>query len=126
MTTASLSHVEPLVDARSPLHAIIGFAAGVMGVDPHLAMVAFVGARIVEQAFDEGTEHAVYAREEGHSLGNELTDLMFEIVGLHLGEKLRERLLEQHEPNATHAAGIGQLSFPPAMIRYHQANGVYL
>lgn len=121
MTAASSPHVEPLIDARSPLHAIIGFAAGVMGIDPHLAMMAFVGARIVEQALDEGTEHAVYAREEGHSLGNEMTDLMFEIMGLHLGQKLRARL--GHAP-ATH--GVGQFSFPTAMIRYHQANGVHL
>lgn len=114
-SAAATSRIEPLVDARSPLHATIGFAAGVMGIEPHLAMMVFIGARIVETALRENTERAIYDREEGHSLGNELSDLLFEMAGLHLGEKLRERLLEHHEPAAP-AAGVGTYTLYP--LRY--------
>ena len=112
--SASLSRIEPLVDARSPLHVIIGFAAGVMGIDPHVAVATFIGARIVEQSLSQGTEHAVFYREEGHSLGNELSDLLFEMLGLQLGEKLREKLLERAAPAP--AAGVGHFTLYP--MRY--------
>ena len=47
----SLDHAhsgEALIDAHTPLHALVGFAAGILGVDPHVAMLTFIGARIVE------------------------------------------------------------------------------
>lgn len=88
-------HGEALIDAHTPLHAIVGFTAGIMGIDPHVAMMVFIGARIVEASLKSGTKHAVFGREEGQSLGNEMTDLMFEIAGLHYGESLRHRLLAE-------------------------------
>jgi len=99
---------EALIDSHTPLHAVIGFAAGVMGIDPHLAMLTFIGARIVEQALRAGTKHALFGREEGQSLGNEMTDLLFELGGLRAGEALRERLLAEHEAAA---AGVGRVDF---------------
>lgn len=98
-----------LVDASSPLHALVGFTAGVLGVEPHLAMMVFIGARIVEQSLRAGAKHALFGREQGQSLGNELTDLMLELGGLQLGEKLREHL--QPEP----AAGLGAPRIPRVM-----------
>lgn len=98
-----------LIDSHTPLHAIVGFAAGVLGVDPHVAMAVFIGARIVEQSLKSGTKHAVFGREEGQSLGNEMTDLLFEVAGLHYGEHVRHQLLAPAEPTA----GIGRLHVQP-------------
>ncbi len=115
MTSAAISLApakrgEALIDSHTPLHAIIGFAAGVMGIDPHLAMATFIGARLVEAALKSGAKHALFEREEGQSLGNEMTDLLFELGGLQLGEKLRERLTT--EPEAP-TAGLGRIVTNP-------------
>lgn len=99
---------EALIDSHTPLHAIVGFVAGLLGVEPHIAMMVFIGGRIVETSLRSGTKHALFEREHGQSLGNELTDLMFELGGLQLGEKLREKLVA-HEP----AAGLGRVITNP-------------
>ncbi len=118
VSLAPAHHGEALIDAHTPLHAVIGFAAGVMGVDPHVAMFVFIGARIVEAALKSGAKHAVFEREEGQSLGNEMTDLLFEVAGLHYGELLREKLTAEPAP----AAGLGRmhmnLSFVPQLTLY--------
>lgn len=106
VSLAPAHHGEALIDAHTPLHAIVGFAAGVMGVEPHVAMLTFIGARIVEQALRAGTKEALFEREQGQSLGNEMTDLLFELGGLQLGERLRERLLAEPTPALAPAAGI--------------------
>jgi hypothetical protein len=103
VSLAPANRGEALIDAHSPLHAIVGFAAGILGVDPHVAMLTFIGARIVEAALKSGTKHALFGREEGQSLGNEMTDLLFELAGLHYGELLREKLTAEPAP----AAGLG-------------------
>lgn len=105
-----------LVDAHSPLHAIVGFTAGILGIDPHIATLTFIGARIVEAALRSGTKHAVFEREDGKSLGNEMVNLLFELGGLHLGEHLREQLLEP--PPAAPAAGLGYDYFDPRTFHY--------
>jgi hypothetical protein len=95
-----------LIDANSPIHLIVGFTAGILGIDPHAAIAVFVGAKIVEASLREGPHHALFERESGQSLGNEMTDLGLEVLGLHLGEHLRHKL--QDAPLATApAAGIG-------------------
>lgn len=108
ISLAPAKHGEALIDAHTPVHAIVGFAAGIMGIDPHVAMMVFIGARIVEASLKHGAGHAVFGREEGQSLGNEMTDLMFEVAGLHYGESLRHRLLAETTP----AAGLGR-PLPP-------------
>lgn len=104
MSDAASKQGGALIDAHTPLHAIVGFAAGVLGVDPHIAMIVFIGARITEAAMREGTRHALFEPEHGQSLGNELTDLLFEMGGLHAGEALRHKLLGS-DPEPT--AGLG-------------------
>lgn len=105
-------HGAALIDAHTPLHALVGFAAGIFGVDPHVAMATFIGARIVEQALRNGTKHAVFGREEGQSLGNEMTDLLFEVGGLHYGQMLRKRLVPTAEAPVD---GLGRLHVQPYM-----------
>ena len=105
MSDSTAKHGGALVDAHTPLHAIVGFAAGVLGVDPHLAVATFIGARIVESALREGAKHALFAPEHGQSLGNEMTDLLFEMAGLHLGEAVRHKLTANPSPAPT--AGLG-------------------
>jgi len=105
MSAAASKQGGALIDAHTPLHAIVGFAAGVLGVDPHVAMIVFIGARITEAALSEGARHALFEPEHGQSLGNELTDLLFEMGGLHAGEALRHKLLASSETEPT--AGLG-------------------
>ncbi len=116
ISLAPAHHGEALIDAHTPLHAIVGFAAGILGVDPHVAMMTFIGARIVEQALKSGTKHAIFGREEGQSLGNEMTDLLFEVAGLHYGEMLRERLTAEPQP----AAGLGRTG-----VQSHMYNPIF-
>ena len=70
VSLAPTSHGAALVDGHTPLHALVGFAAGILGVDPHVAMLTFIGARIVEQALKAGAKDAIFRPEEGQSLGN--------------------------------------------------------
>jgi hypothetical protein len=100
---------EAVIDAQSPVHFLVGFTAGILKVDPHLAVLVFIGAKVVEQALRSGPGHALLKREQGQSLGNELSDLLFEMGGLTVGEKLREHLDAQQEPTA----GIGEYFVEP-------------
>ncbi len=111
VSLSSAHHGEAIVDAHSPLHAIIGFAAGISGIDPHVAMMMFIGARIVEHSLRSGPKHALLEREQGQSLGNEFGDLLFEVAGLHYGHALRERLTAEPQAPAP-VAGIGNYYFP--------------
>lgn len=126
MTSAAISLApakrgEALIDSHTPLHAIVGFAAGVMGIDPHVAMITFIGARIVEAALKSGPKHAFFEREEGQSLGNEMVDLLIEIAGLHLGETVRDHVTKKKAlGNEVIGAPLGALREWPA--RYTQAN----
>ncbi len=86
---------EAVIDLQSPLHFGVGFTAGALGIDPHLALIGFVGAKIVEESLAAGPHHALFTRERGQSLGNELADILFEIAGLYYGKLLRTRLAER-------------------------------
>lgn len=101
---------EAVIDLQSPLHFGVGFTAGALGLDPHLALIGFVGAKIVEESLSAGPRHAIFGRERGQSLGNELADILFEIAGLYYGKLLRTRLAEraaQQVPAAPPAAVQG-------------------
>jgi hypothetical protein len=90
-----------LIDGMTPVHLVLGFFAGALGVDPKVAVATFIGARIIETAVRKGTGHALYGREEAQSLGNELGDVLALMAGSHLGHYLRD----QAAANAT--AGLG-------------------
>ena len=85
---------QPVIDAHSPVHFLLGFAAGIFGIDPHLAVITFVGAKIVDESLRSGPKHAVLGRERGQSLGNELADVLLEVGGLYYGKLLRAKLAE--------------------------------
>lgn len=106
------AHGAGLIDSHTPLHGIVGFAAGILGIDPHVAVAVFIGARIVEQSLHTNLKHALFEREQ-QSLGNELTDLLFEVAGLHYGQALRRKLTSEPQP----AAGVGQY-FVPGYVRH--------
>ena len=94
VATSAQQQGAALVDGMSPVHLTIGFLAGVFGVDPHVAAMAFVGVRLFETAVREGTGHALFGRESGQSLGNELTDVALEFAGAHAGHYLRAKAQE--------------------------------
>ena len=105
---------QALVDAHSPVHFTVGFTAGVLGIDPHLALMAFIGARIVESALGEGLSKAI-ATEQRRSLGKELTNILLEVAGVYYGKTLRTRLAE---PPAPAVAGLGIDYYDPLTHRY--------
>ncbi len=85
---------EAPVDVHTPVHFLTGFAAGVLGVNTYLAVLVFIGAKVVDQVLHAGPR-ALLKGDQGQSLGNEACDLLFEMGGLAVGEKLRENLLAQ-------------------------------
>jgi hypothetical protein len=91
------------VDWFTPLHLGLGFAAGGLGLNPHLAAILFVGARTAKLAAEEGLGHALFSIEHGQSHANELTDLTAEFLGLYLGGKARQ-MITGHAP-AAHGLG---------------------
>jgi len=102
-------HGEAPIDSLTPVHFLTGFAAGVLGVNTYLAVLAFIGAKVVHQMMYLGP-HALLKSDEGQSLGNEASDLLFEMAGLAVGEKLRERLTP--EPATPVVAGLGLTYYP--------------
>jgi hypothetical protein len=90
-------HGSALIDRHSPIHLLIGFAAGILGVNTYLAVAVFIGAKVVDEVVHAGP-HALFKRGDGQSVGNELSDLLLEMGGLAAGEKLRERLLPAPAP----------------------------
>lgn len=106
-----------LIDAQTPLSFIVGFAAGIFGIDPSLAMLTFVGAKVVDQSLSAGTERALFRRDTGESLGNQLTDVLVNFAGTQIGAQLRGRLAEQPAPEVP-VSGLGIDYHDPLTRRY--------
>lgn len=81
-----------LIDAQTPTHAALGLAAGLLGLDTYLALAVLIGAKIVDASLRDGPAEALFSPGKGQALGNEMTDLLFEVGGLRLGHLLRERM----------------------------------
>lgn len=108
---------EAIVDAQTPLAFIVGFAAGIFGIDPSLAMVTFVGAKIVDQSLNANPKRALFRRERGESLGNQLADVLANFAGTQIGAQLRAKLNEP-APAALELAGLGIDYHDPRTHRY--------
>lgn len=98
-------HGEAPVDVHTPVHFLVGFAAGVLGVNTYLAVCVFIGVKVVDQVLHMGP-HALLKSDEGQSLGNEAADLLFEMGGLAVGEKLREKLAPEPTAPPVPTAGL--------------------
>lgn len=105
------------IDAQTPVHFLIGFAAGVMGVDPSVAALTFVGAKIVGQSLESNAERALLHRGQGESLGNQLSDVLVNFLGVQYGLHLRTRLLAPAAQQAP-IEGIGADYYDPLTHRY--------
>ncbi len=108
MSDSSAKHGGALIDGHTPIHALVGFIAGALGVDPHLAVATFIGARIVETSLREGPKHALFD-PHAQSLGNELTDLLFEVGGLSAGQALRRKFTGEQP---VHGLGSHLVTYP--------------
>lgn len=64
-------------------------AAGLVGIPVYTAMMMFVGAKIVSRTIDTNAKKAIFERARSESLGNELTDLVFQMIGHQFGQYLR-------------------------------------
>jgi len=82
-----------VIDWQTPIHFGLGVAAGALGIEPHLAAVGFVGARVVNIAAEEGLHHALFSTKHAQSHANEMSDLLWEFIGLYLGGKARELIV---------------------------------
>jgi hypothetical protein len=78
------------VDWYTPMHFGLGFTAGALGLNSHLAALLFIGSRTVMLAAKEGFGYALFATEHGHSHANEISDLASEFLGLYLGGRARQ------------------------------------
>ncbi len=117
MLIAKTEHEEgaALIDGMTPVHLVLGFFAGALGVDPKIAVASFIGARILETAVRQGTGHALFGREEAQSLGNELGDILALMLGTDLGKHLRERAMQNSAVPA--AAGVGTYFVPAPYVQ---------
>lgn len=78
-----------LFDYKSPVHFGVGFAAGTLGLNPHLAALLVIAAKAGKVALEEGLGHALFADKEPQSYGNEMMDLLMEMTGILAGLKAR-------------------------------------
>jgi len=78
-----------LFDYKTPMHFGVGFAAGTLGLNPHLAALLFIAAKAGKVALEEGLGHALFGEREQQSYGNEMMDLLAEMTGILAGLKTR-------------------------------------
>lgn len=81
-----------LFDYRTPLHFGLGFAAGTLGMSPHIAALVFIGLKAGKVALEEGLGHALFGDKEAQSYGNEMMDLLSEMTGIAAGLKARSMI----------------------------------
>lgn len=93
-----------LFDYKTPMHFGLGFAAGTLGLNPHLAAILFIGLKAGKVALEEGMGHALFGDKEPQSYGNEMMDLFSEMMGIAAGLKARSMITG--EP-ALPAHGLG-------------------
>jgi hypothetical protein len=89
------------LDAYTPAHFAVGFAAGALGVSPVTAALVLTATKVAIAAAEHGLGHALFSRDRGESNLNELCDLLAEISGVDAGAKFRA---SRAQPGAT--AGI--------------------
>jgi hypothetical protein len=101
------------IDWFTPMHFGLGFTAGALGLNPHLAAILFVGMRTAKLAAEEGLGHALFSTEHGQSHANELTDLTAEFLGLYAGGKARSLITGRAPVEGLHGKIAGMAAPPP-------------
>jgi hypothetical protein len=111
-----------LIDAESPAYFGVGLLAGSIGMNPHKALLLFLGAKIAQAATQHGAAQAVFGKHSGESLGNHVTDVLLEVAGLSIGASLRQYALAQQAtaeaplpPSPEQAAGMGAYYLDPGV-----------
>lgn len=84
-----------LVDYKTPVHFGVGFFAGALGMNPHVAALLVLAAKAGKIAVKEGLGHALYGETEPQSYGNEMMDLLMEMTGILAGMKTRSLITGQ-------------------------------
>ena len=114
LVAATPRHVgSALIDYKTPLHFGVGFAAGALGVSPHIAAIAFLAFKAGKLAVKHGFGHALFEKTEEQSYGNEIMDLTAEMVGIGFGLKARE-LFTGEPAHAVHGLGGKIVAVPQA------------
>ncbi len=104
------------IDWMTPLHFGLGFTAGALGLNPHLAALLFIGTRTAVLAAEEGLGHALFSTEHGQSHANELADLSSEFLGLYLGGRTRQLITGQAPVHGLGGKIVGQAYGAPLPI----------
>jgi hypothetical protein len=84
-------HGQSAIDLATPLHFLIGIAAGIYGVSPVKAALFFTVAKIGVASVEKSMDHALFRRKKGESNLNELCDLLAEIGGVDVGARIRSK-----------------------------------
>lgn len=84
-------HGQSAVDLATPVHFLIGVAAGIYGVSPVKAALVFTVAKVAAAGVEKGMGHALFTRKKGESNLNELCDLLAEIGGVDVGARIRSK-----------------------------------
>lgn len=106
-----------IFDEQTPLHFGVGLSAGALGVDPHVATLGFIIARVIGVALNAGFNKALFLPQHGHSAAKEIADLAVEVTGIYVGKLVRERYQQQRAaapPPALTGFRLGdrQMSWP--------------
>lgn len=98
-------------DVQTPLHFGVGLSAGALGVDPHVATLAFITARVIGVALNAGLNKALFVSEHGQTAAKEIADLAVEVAGIYVGKLIRDRYRQQPAASPPPAlTGLGQLA----------------
>lgn len=109
-------HGQSAVDLATPLHFLVGVAAGIYGVSPVKAAVVLTVLKIGVASAEKGMGHALFTRRKGESNLNELCDLLAEIGGVDVGARIRSKW----DPNPTTPA------VDPAPVSGHIAGAAWM
>ena len=96
-----------LFDYKTPMHFGVGYAAGTLGLNPHIAALLFIAAKAGKVALEEGLGHALFGEKEQQSYGNEMMDLLAEMTGILAGLKTRSLITGAPALPAHGVGGLG-------------------
>ena len=74
-----------VIDGKTPISFMVGFFAGMSGLNASWATVAVVGFEAILVAMDEGMS-AAFEKRSPQSYGNQMVDVMVGIAGVYYGE----------------------------------------
>lgn len=87
------------IDGRTPISFLVGFIAGMSGMNPSWAAVTLLSFESLLIALEHGRVDAIFNEQRSsQSYGNQTVDILVTIVGVHFGDlwvkKQQEKALQ--------------------------------